>query len=199
MKILNLYSGIGGNRKLWGLEHKITSVELNPEIAQIYSDFFPNDEMIVGDAHQYLLDHYKEYDFIWSSPPCQSHSSFRKNICVRYRGTKPEYPDMRLYQEIIFMQHHCACKWIVENVRPYYQPLIPPSVVIQRHFFWCNFEIKEKDFESDLIRSGQIPSLSKIHGFDLSKYKIQNKRRILRNCVLPELGLHILFCLRRFR
>ena len=74
MKILNLYAGIGGNRKLWGNEHEITAVEINPEIAKIYHDFFPNDKVIVADAHKYLLEHYKEFDFIWSSPPCQSHS-----------------------------------------------------------------------------------------------------------------------------
>ena len=28
LKILNLYAGIGGNRKLWGNEHDITAVEL---------------------------------------------------------------------------------------------------------------------------------------------------------------------------
>lgn len=32
MKILNLYAGIGGNRKLWGDIHHITAVELDPEL-----------------------------------------------------------------------------------------------------------------------------------------------------------------------
>lgn len=27
MKILNLYAGIGGNRKLWGDDHEVTVVE----------------------------------------------------------------------------------------------------------------------------------------------------------------------------
>ena len=31
-----------------------------------------------------------------------------------------------------------------------------------------------------------------LKGMDISKYKIKNKRQILRNCVEPELGLHIL-------
>ena len=43
MKILNLYCGIGGNRKLWGDKHQITAVENNDKIAQIYNDFFPRD------------------------------------------------------------------------------------------------------------------------------------------------------------
>ena len=42
MKILNLYAGIGGNRKLWGNEHEITAVEINPKIAEAYKTFFNN-------------------------------------------------------------------------------------------------------------------------------------------------------------
>ena len=191
MKILNLYAGIGGNRKLW-TNCKVTAIELDENIAKIYKDFFPNDEVIVADAHQYLLDHYKEYDFIWSSPPCQSHSSFRQNICVRFRGTKPEYPDMKLYQEILFLQNNFKGKWVVENVKPYYEPLIKPTKILQRHLFWSNFDIQDKEFEKDNIRTAQIPDLQKKYGFDLSIYKLSNKRQVLRNCVEPELGLHIL-------
>lgn len=191
MKILNLYSGIGGNRKLWE-GHEVTAVEYDENIAKIYQDFFPNDKVIVADAHQYLLDHFKEFDFIWSSPPCQTHSSFRHNICVRYRGTKPEYPDMKLYQEIIFLDKHFDGKWVVENVKPYYKPLIEPSKELQRHLFWSNFPITDAEFHKDKIRTAQIPQLSELHGFDLSGYKLKNKRQVLRNCVLPELGKHVL-------
>jgi DNA (cytosine-5)-methyltransferase 1 len=192
MKILNLYAGIGGNRKLWGDEHEITAVENDEKIAQIYKDFFSNDKVVIADAHQYLLDHHKEFDFIWSSPPCQSHSSFRQNICVRYRGTKPVYPDMSLYQEILFLKYNFEGKWLVENVKPYYKSLIESSAVLQRHNFWSNFEIPLKEFEKDNIRKAQIPDLQKKYGFDLSGYKISNKRQILRNCVEPELGKHVL-------
>lgn len=192
MKILNLYSGIGGNRKLWGQEHDVAAIEIDPKIAKIYQDFFPQDKVIIADAHQYLLEHFKEYDFIWSSPPCQSHSSFRKNICVRYRGTLPVYPDLKLYEEILFLKHHAKCRWVVENVNPYYTPLLKPDFYLQRHLFWCNFDIRQRDYEPDIIRKSQIPDLQKKYGIDLSKYKIANKRQVLRNCVLPELGLHIL-------
>lgn len=77
MRILNLYAGIGGNRKLWSNEHEITAVENVQAIADIYKDFFPNDNIVIGDAHQYLLNHWHEYDFIWSSPPCPTHSRLR--------------------------------------------------------------------------------------------------------------------------
>src|SRR3990170_4316435 len=179
LKVLNLYAGIGGNRKLW-TNVDVTAVEIEPDIAKIYQDFFPEDKVIVADAHQYLLEHYKEFDFIWSSPPCQSHSSFRHNICVRYRGTKPKYPDMKLYQEILFLKHHFKGKWVVENVKPYYKPLIKSTKQLQRHLFWSNFSIDDIEIYKDNLRKAQIPDLQRLYGFDLSKYKLSNKRQVLR-------------------
>jgi len=82
VKILNLYAGIGGNRKLWGGEIEVIAVEINPDIAKIYQDNFPNDKVIVGDAHAYLEEHFEEFDFIWSSPPCPSHSKIRRFSAV---------------------------------------------------------------------------------------------------------------------
>jgi DNA (cytosine-5)-methyltransferase 1 len=192
MKILNLYAGIGGNRKLWGEEHDITAIEFDENIANVYKDLFPNDKVIVTDAHQYLLEHSKEFDFIWSSPPCQTHSSFRQNIGVRYRGVEPVYPDMKLYQEILFLQHNFEGKWIVENVNPYYKPLVEPTVKLDRHLFWTNLDIEPKEFERPKIRSAQIPQLQEFLGYDLSGYKLPNKRQVLRNCVQPNVGKYIL-------
>jgi len=50
MKILNLYAGIGGNRKLWGDEHEVTAVEFEPYIAEAYKKMYPNDTVIIADA-----------------------------------------------------------------------------------------------------------------------------------------------------
>lgn len=72
MKILNLYAGIGGNRKLWE-DCEVTAVELDPDIAGVYRKLYPDDTVIVGCAHEYLEKHFREFDFIWSSPPCPSH------------------------------------------------------------------------------------------------------------------------------
>lgn len=193
LKILNLYSGLGGNRKLWR-NVQVTSVENSEEIANVYRNLYPQDTLIVGDAHQYLLDHFKEFDFIWASPPCQTHSSFRQNICVKYRGTPPVYPDMRLWQEIVFLQANCETKWVVENVKPYYIPLIPPTANLERHYFWSNFPIHNRKFDGVKIRTAQIPDLQVYHGLDLSNYKFPNKRQVLRNCVHYDLGDYILKC-----
>ena len=69
MKILNLYAGIGGNRRLWG-DHDVTAVEMDAAIADVYKTRYPNDTVVVGDAVVFLEAHYANYDFIWSSPPC---------------------------------------------------------------------------------------------------------------------------------
>lgn len=192
MKILNLYCGIGGNRKLWGDEHEVTAVELDPNIAAVYQDLFPKDKVIIEDAHEYLKEHFGEFDFIWTSPPCQTHSSFRQNIGVRFRGVEAVYPDMKLYQEIIFLQYNFKGKWVVENVNPYYNPLIEANVELDRHKFWCNFNIEKAEFVRPKLREAQIPQLQEAYGYNLSGYKLPNKRQVLRNCVLPDVGKHIL-------
>ena len=191
MKVLNLYAGIGGNRKLWG-GVEVTAVEYDEKIAAIYADLFPEDELIVGDAHEYLEANFKNYDFIWSSPPCQSHSSFRHNLRVRYGQSKPIYPDMRLYEEILFLQHYARGSWIVENVVPYYGALIPAQKV-GRHLYWTNLELPELPHLNDNIRgNNKISDLEDLHGYDLSGYRLPNKRQVLRNVVSPEIGLRIL-------
>lgn len=200
MKILNLYAGIGGNRKLWGNTHQITAVEIDPKKAEIYKDLFPMDEVIISDAHQYLLEHYNEYDFIWGSPPCPTHS--RTNYFLNKKGII-RYPDMALYQEIIFLTHFFKGKFLIENVISYYTPLVTPQIS-GRHYFWANFKIPTLP---ERIKIGRMNGCSlelgksqnelrmetfKLFGFDLSKYKIKNKELLLRNCVDPEIGLSIL-------
>jgi len=197
IKILNLYAGIGGNRKLWDGDIDVTAIELNPEIAKIYQDFFPQDNIVVCDAHQYLLDHFNEFDFIWSSPPCTSHTSFAK-LCALSQDIKtgnhirkPKYPDLKLYEEIILLSHLFEGKFCVENVVGYYTPLIKPQK-LQRHYFWTNFIIPVKKFKCDNIKWGRVSEWEKKLGFSLDD-KIINSRKdqILRNCVDPKLGLHV--------
>lgn len=190
MKILNLYAGIGGNRKLWGDEHDITAVEIVPEISEIYKDLYPNDTVIVDDAHEYLRKHFREYDFIWASPPCPTHSVLQM---TRYYDEKLKYPDMTLYQEILWLKHFFKGKWVIENVKPYYTPLISPTFLIDRHCFWSSNFIFNPQIPSNYtsIRD-DIKAMQRTYGFDLSKYKGKTEiRKVLRNCVKPEIGKYI--------
>lgn len=185
MKILNLYAGIGGNRKLWGKEHEVTAIEIDEEIAVVYRSNFPHDTVIVTDAHQYLQDHYEEFDFIWSSPPCPSHS----RLCFS-KQTK-SFPDMKLYQEIILLKTWFKGKWCIENVIPYYEPLIKPSVELGRHFFWSNFVISVREFTNiDVSRSTQ-EELAEDLDMPIPRH---NARKLLRNCLKPTIGKHIFDC-----
>ena len=191
IKVLNLYAGIGGNRKLWK-DVEVTAVELDPQIADIYKRNFPQDRVLTCDAHAYLLHNYDAYDFIWSSPPCPTHSR------ARYWASKggkiePKYPEMSIYQEIIFLKEYALCKWVVENVISYYEPLLNPKE-LGRHFFWSNFIIS--NFKCESRDHLKITAKSEIYGFNIQNEKRLNNRKdqILRNLIEPKLGLHIFNC-----
>lgn len=197
MKVLNLYAGLGGNRKHWSGD--VVAVKLENKIAEIYAQNFPNDTVIKTDAHQYLLNHANEFDFIWSSPPCQTHSRMMKAT----RHKRRVYVDMALWQEIIYLQHFYKCLWVVENVKPFYEPLIKPTAIIGRHYFWSNFHIT--DFQgphiSGFINRGTVQTSEElkdwlgIHYEGNIYYKDNHcPNQVLRNCVHPELGLHIFNC-----
>ena len=194
IKVLNLYACLGGNRYKWDevADIEVTAVELDPELARMYQERFPNDKMIVADAHQYLLDHYKEFDFIWSSPPCPSHSKAafgsRKSDKAAH---KPLYPDFTLYEEIVFLSNYFNGKYCVENVIPYYEPLIPAQKR-DRHLYWCNFKLPNnlngRPQPKGFIDTGSKPN-EIFHGIDLSGYKGEQRTdKIARNLVDYEAG-----------
>ena len=196
MRILNLYACLGGNRYKWGDEHEITAVELDPELGRMYQERFPKDKVIVADAHQYLLKHFIEFDFIWTSPPCPSHSraafGSRKSIKASH---KPLYPDMKLYQEIIFLKHYFDGKYVVENVIPYYDPLIPAKKR-GRHLYWTNFNLPSVLSTRKSISMEDVNEVGQwcvFHDYNFRNYKgKQTIQKIARNLVDYEAGKTIL-------
>jgi DNA (cytosine-5)-methyltransferase 1 len=203
-KVLNLYACLGGNRYKWdevakdaNIDLEVTAVELDEEAARLYQERFPNDIVIVADAHQYLLDHYKEFDFIWSSPPCPTHSKVR--ISQKNRKTfKNEYPNLKLYEEILLLKHQYNGKYCVENVIPYYEPLIPAQKR-GRHLYWTNFTLPNnidreegKGIVGGTIK-GEVNLLCKFHDYDFRKYKGEQRvDKMARNLVDYEAGKTIL-------
>lgn len=198
MKILNLYSCLGGNRYKWDEvgNIEVTAIEYDPILADLYNKRFPNDTVIVCDAHEYLLNNYRNYDFIWSSPPCPSHSraayGSRKSEKAKH---KPLYPDLKLYEEIIFLQKYFKGKFCVENVIPYYEPLIPAQKR-GRHLYWCNFLLPNilstrKSISMESV--DDVDQWCKFHEYDFKQYKgKQTVQKIARNLVDYEAGKTIL-------
>jgi DNA (cytosine-5)-methyltransferase 1 len=184
-KILNLYACLGGNRYKWdevadNLE--ITAVELDPELARLYQERFPNDKVIIADAHIYLQENYENFNFIWASPPCPTHSKLQ----LAWKGMKRRnfnmpYPDMTLYQEIIFLDNYFDGKYCIENVIPYYNPLIPAQKR-GRHLYWTNFnlpnDLGERKSPKDFAK-GNIKTLSDFHKYNFKKYKGEKRLDVI--------------------
>lgn len=197
-----MFAGIGGNRTLWGDKHEITAIEFIPSIANIYQKRFPNDHVYITDAYKYLEENYKEFDFIWASPPCPTHSK------LQHIQKFKKLPDMRLYSLIIFLKYMFKGKWVIENVEGYYKPLINPTVKLDRHLFWANYPIKKRDFKvnyQDYVidlttrKNGHqdlnVEELSNLKKVDFNLVKnVIGLRKILRNMVRPKVGKYILDC-----
>jgi len=108
---------------------------------------------------------------------------------------------MALWQEIVFLQKWFKGKWVVENVKSYYPPLWPPTK-LDRHYFWSNFRIGDFKVERHFnickarasTRKNQEEDVKELEEFHKIKLPVEakNQRLLLRNCVYPPLGLHIL-------
>ena len=195
LKILNLFAGLGGNRKFWddvarekGINIEVTAVEFDPEIAKAYTKRYPNDNVIIGDAWDYAAKNYLDFDFIWASPPCQTHS--RLNVCNNSRNEATRVlPDFRLYELISYLKTFCKRAFVVENVVPYYEPLIKPTAEIGRHYFWSSFALDE--INAPAFRVIKHVKNADFKDFNLDEFKIKNKRQAIRNEVDYEIGKKI--------
>ena len=61
--------------------------------------------------------------------------------------------------------------------------------------FWSNFHIGKyfDDSEITVIKDG-IGAMQQEYGIDLTGIDTKEKRKLLRNCVIPKLGLHVFNC-----
>ena len=115
------------------------------------------------------------------------------------RHKRRRYPDMALYEEILFLQNFYKGKWVVENVVPYYEPLIEAKKV-GRHLFWSNFYFDADDVKrpKNFINMANVAGKKAlmdwlgIH-YEENIYYDGNHcpAQVLRNCVHPKLGAQI--------
>lgn len=201
-KILIPYAGVGGTMNLVDDKvYKITNIELNPEIAKVLQDRKPNQKVIVTDAHEFIREYADQYDFIMPSRPCQSHTAMMKFT----RHKLKRYPDFGLYEEIVYLQNFYKGLWCVENVVPYYKPLIEPTIKIGRHLFWSNFPIapmpnyprspKNMINTTSMAHKKTMMDWLGIH-YEKNIYYDGNHCpvQVLRNCLHPLIGKHIFEC-----
>ena len=99
---------------------------------------------------------------------------------------------MKLYEEIIFLEHYFNGKYVVENVIPFYTPLIQGKER-NRHLYWTNFNLPNTVSDRknpDLGRTKNlIDALSEFHDYDFRKYKgSQPTNKMARNLVDYEAG-----------
>ena len=99
---------------------------------------------------------------------------------------------MKLYEEIIFLQNHFDGKYVVENVIPYYKPLIDAKEK-DRHLYWTNFNlpntINSRHFNGMCQGTGELERLKEFHDYDFIKYKGEQQAiQIARNLVDYEAG-----------
>ena len=102
---------------------------------------------------------------------------------------------MKLYQEILFLQHYYKGKFVVENVIPYYEPLIQAKKR-GRHLYWTNFNlpnsINDRKFQLCATKN-EFSELCIFHDYDFRKYKgTQSVQKMARNLVDYEAGKTIL-------
>ena len=82
-------------------------------------------------------------------------------------------------------------KYVVENVIPYYEPLIPAKKR-GRHLYWTNFnlpnDLNERD-SSIMEGADEVTKWCKFHEYDFKKYKgKQRTDKMARNLVDYEAG-----------
>ena len=142
LKILDLFCGLGGVARGFqtflienGIDFEYYAIDVDDRILKAHKVLNPRSIVIKRDAYSFSDEELCNYDFIWASPPCETHSivgTWRRKISVD--------PDMRLY-ELIDRLYDLGKPFVVENVKPYYKPPIRPTSRANRHVLWSNLEI----------------------------------------------------------
>ncbi len=208
MKILNLFAGIGGNRRLWGDDHEIIAIEKDERIAEVYKRFYSNDIVIIADVLDWLnsaVNHMNllTFDFIWASPPCTTHTGMPRleRHFQRYVPDLTSLFGIMYFFDIFKYYGGEHIRYVIENVRTWYTPPRPAEVKLGRHHFWSNFRIPHKEFK--LHYKDDDKEYRTLGGKDILKYynhpnfawqkgDWMKKRQVIRNMVDPDIGKYIL-------
>lgn len=192
MRVLDLYAGPGGfsrgvqtylDKK--GIPFEYTAVEIDPKIAAAHKINNPKSKIIVADAITFIHE-LKNYDFVIACPPCKSHSKLN-----RMRKNKPEIDTSLWFLAYHF--RHININFLIENVNPYYDSFIEPTIKIGRHCFWSSFDINPFLFENYYknFRYLSVEDLEEYHGLVAPNMSREKQRQVLRSAVHPSIAIGI--------
>lgn len=154
IKFLNTFAGVGGNTELLDRDKfEVTHIELYSKPTRYLEENFPNDIVLRKNAWRYIPENFRDYDIVWASPSCKTHSRARVfQLSDRYVNGNFELPDERLWMLIKWLKvFGSRMIWIVENVIPFYTSIEIPTALVGRHLVWSNKRIGDKSFEADQI------------------------------------------------
>lgn len=116
MKLLDLYCKAGGaGMGYHRAGYEVTGVDIAPQKNYPF-------EFIQSDALEYLRDHWKEYDVIHASPPCQKNSTMTKGL---WKDRLESHPELIAPTRHMLVQ--TGKPYIIENVPG--APLFSPTVL----------------------------------------------------------------------
>ncbi len=151
LRILDLFCGVGGVARGFqkyllenGIEFEYYAVDINDAILLAHRILNPHSVTLKRDAYSFTDHELRSYDFIWASPPCESHSRLMW-IYNKNQPEKWEPPDKKLWQ-LIERLYRLGIPFVVENVRPYYRPPMRPTSYVCRHALWSNLSIPPFDY-----------------------------------------------------
>lgn len=195
MRVLNAYAGIGGNRHLWPADWKVTAVEWDRRVAAEYERRYPQDLVLVSDAHEHVIQHADLFDAVWTSPPCPTHSRLAKVNASRYGHDLA--PDPRLMAEVKHLRS-VGVRHVVENVHTYYTPEVLPDLVTDRHYYWMTTPpLLLAPLRRTIIGgweegSASSDELADSYGLPrLEPGSVPDRNRAMRNAVIPQEGLQV--------
>jgi len=188
VRVLDLYAGLGGTdkgiRKV-AAEKNIKldyyAIEIDPAVCQAHKKNHLESNVICADVKDWL-DKVTDFDFVWASPPCQTHSI--NNYSNKAIGYKTKPVDWSLWHVIDILQRAETIPFVVENVKIWYNEPFKHNFKLDRHYFWTNLQLVPFDYHKKPAKEWchiSVKDWQEYH--QLEPATTGDKRQQLRNCV----------------